>query len=55
MSIDAIMGCVLTEMLEEDDMNTSNGGRIPKDNSLLPIKYDLELIKNPDGSYEWKE
>ena len=23
--------------------------------ALPPIRYDLELIKNPDGTLEWKE
>jgi hypothetical protein len=28
----------------------------PKTESKLPpIKFNLELIKNPDGSYEWVE
>jgi hypothetical protein len=64
-SIDGLMDMILTENLEANINNTPVSTAIvpvnnpqvqAKSNSaLLPIKYNLELIRSPDGSYTWAE
>lgn len=51
-SIDTLLGIIWTEGIEE------GGDIIPSrdsQDSLPPIKYSLELLQKPYGSYEWVE
>lgn len=59
-SMDSLLGMIWTEGVigeVEDSCGVPLGPaehsrKIPK---LPPIRYDLELIELPDGSYEWVE
>jgi len=55
-SIEDLEGIILTEALEGPTLESPP---LPEtsleEKKLPPINYTLELIKYPDGSYEWVE
>ena len=58
-SMKSLLGMVLTEAIEGKEepecLLTDSGQGCKRKYDLPPIKYDLELIKKPDGSLEWVE
>ncbi len=50
LSVESLLGIIATEVLEGDiNENPSTAYDLP------PIKFNLELIENPDGTYTWVE
>ena len=51
--LDMLVNMIATEVIEEEYKN--NFFDKSSHTNLPPIRYDLELIRKPDGSYEWME
>jgi hypothetical protein len=57
-SIDSLMGIIATEAIEGEPIDNpfpEPRKEVKYDDGLPPIRYDLQLIEQPDGSLVWVE